>query len=148
MATDYKLIINNTAGAKVAEVTDFWTLAYTKRVNDAGLATFTLSGDHSIVDTMAHRYQVEIHRRDREVDVEHRATRHRAIDAAGTGHGRFAEHRDVALGYRPAPRDQPQCERRLPSGRHASKAHHPLEIALPHGQRWQDPRRARKTERS
>lgn len=63
MTSDFQIIVRNTAGAKVAEVTDHLELGYALRVNAPGLATFTLDGDHPLVDQLADKYQVEIWRR-------------------------------------------------------------------------------------
>jgi len=70
MSSDYKLIIKNTSGVKVAEVYDYHTIAYTKRVNDAGIATIQLNGGHSLISTLANNYQVEIHRRNADLGLD------------------------------------------------------------------------------
>lgn len=63
MGAEYKLRVKNTSGTLVAEVSDFWDLAYHKRVNEPGLLESTLSGDHDLVGIIADKYQVEVWRR-------------------------------------------------------------------------------------
>lgn len=63
MTTDFKLVARNTAGAKVAEITDYLTLAYRKAVNAPGLLKFTLNGDHAAIALLIDKYQVEVWRR-------------------------------------------------------------------------------------
>lgn len=61
--TEYKVRVLNTSGVLVAEFVNFWSLAYRKAVNEAGLLTIDIDGDHSLVDAIGHKYQVEVWRR-------------------------------------------------------------------------------------
>lgn len=70
MGAEGKLIIRSVAGAKVAEVTDYLSLSYTKRVNAPGLATFTLPGDHAALLYLDHNAQLEVWRRHVEHDLD------------------------------------------------------------------------------
>jgi len=70
MSTDYKLRIYNTSGVLQAELVDFAELAYTKRVNGAGSYAVRLRGDHSAIQDLTHRAQVEIWRRDRTNEID------------------------------------------------------------------------------
>lgn len=63
MATEYKVRVYDRTGALTHELTDFHALAYTKRVNAAGMLTLSLNDAHSLVSTIALDYQVEVWRR-------------------------------------------------------------------------------------
>lgn len=60
MTAEFKLAIYNTSGVKQAEITDFLQLNYIRRVNDVGALQFSLSGDHSLVTTLADKWIVEL----------------------------------------------------------------------------------------
>ena len=68
MGIEYKVRVKNTSGILIAEVVDFWELAYEKRISAPGLGVVLLSEEHPVVDLLAHKYQVEIWRR--HVDAE------------------------------------------------------------------------------
>ena len=63
MSTQYRLDLHNAAGAKVAELTDFWSLSYTRRVNAPGRLEFTLAGDHRAAADLEHNGEVAVYRR-------------------------------------------------------------------------------------
>lgn len=63
MSTQYRLDLHNAAGAKVAELTDFWSLSYTRRVNAPGRLDFSLAGDHRAVADLEHNGEVIVYRR-------------------------------------------------------------------------------------
>lgn len=65
MTTEYKLLVYTAAGVKVAEVTDFLGLVYTKQVNAPGTAAFKLDGSHDAIPLFELDGQIEIWRRDR-----------------------------------------------------------------------------------
>lgn len=67
---DYKVIVRDTSGDKQAVITDFLTLSYSRRVNAQGIASIAVPGEHSILGSLAHRWQVEIHRRDQQNGVD------------------------------------------------------------------------------
>lgn len=60
---DYKMRIKSADGTLLAEVTDFLELAYVKKVNQPGLATAILDGDHAVVSLLEHKSQIEVWRR-------------------------------------------------------------------------------------
>lgn len=64
MAPKYRIVLKTAAGAKVADVTDFLSLAYTKQVNAPGLCQFTLDGNHAAISLLELDGQVEVYRRD------------------------------------------------------------------------------------
>lgn len=70
MSASYKLRLHSAAGALVAEVTDFWELSYTKRVNTPGMLRFKLSADHAAVALLEHKSQVEVHRRNQDLGID------------------------------------------------------------------------------
>ena len=70
MATDYQIRIKNVAGVTQAIVTDFLTLAYAKRVNEPGIATFALPGNHTAVSSLVDKGQVEIWRRNQAQGID------------------------------------------------------------------------------
>lgn len=63
MSTQYRLDLHNAAGAKVAEVTDFWSLSYRRQVNAPGVLSFSLAGDHRAVADLEHNGEVAVYRR-------------------------------------------------------------------------------------
>lgn len=69
MTASYKLRLHSAAGALVAEVTDFWELSYTKRVNAPGMLRFKLSADHAAVALLENRSQIEVHRRNQDLGI-------------------------------------------------------------------------------
>lgn len=63
MSAEYRLDVHTAAGVKLAEVTDYLGLGYTRQVNAPGLLTFTLPGDHRVVSQLEHNGQVIVYRR-------------------------------------------------------------------------------------
>lgn len=63
MAAEYRVDLHTAAGVKVAEVTDFLTLSYTRRVNAPGLLTVTLRGDHPALAGLELDGQAIVYRR-------------------------------------------------------------------------------------
>ncbi len=61
--TEYRIDLHTAAGAKMAEITDCWALAYTRRVNAPGVLSFSLAGDHRVVSQLEHNSQVIVYRR-------------------------------------------------------------------------------------
>lgn len=61
--SEYRLDIHTAAGVKVAEVTDFWSLGYQRRVNAPGLLTFGLAGNHRALADLEHNGQLIVYRR-------------------------------------------------------------------------------------
>ena len=70
MSASYKLRFYSTAGLLLADVTDFWELSYTKRVNTPGMLTFKLREDHAAVALLEHKSQVEVWRRNQKQDID------------------------------------------------------------------------------
>lgn len=72
MSATYQVRIKNTAGVLQAVLTDFESLAYTKRVNMPDVASWRLKGDHDSISLHTHRGQVEVWRRyqDEEHDID------------------------------------------------------------------------------
>ncbi len=72
MAGEYVLKLKDAAGAWLADIdgqdaaTGYTRLACARRVNEAGLLTFSLAGDHPLVPNIGRDYQVELWRRDTE----------------------------------------------------------------------------------
>lgn len=69
MSAEYRLDVYTAAGAKLAEITDYFGLAYTRRVNAPGLLTFTLAGDHTAIPQLEHNSQVVMYRRHPEIGL-------------------------------------------------------------------------------
>lgn len=63
MPTEYRLDAYDTAGVLQAQITDFLSLAYAKRVNAPGILTFELNGAHSLLSSLADKWQFEVMRR-------------------------------------------------------------------------------------
>lgn len=63
MSAEYRLDVHTAAGVKLAEVTDYLSLAYTREVNVPGLLTFALRGDHQVIPQLEHNSQVIVYRR-------------------------------------------------------------------------------------
>lgn len=63
LISDYRLDFFTASGTKLAEVSDYYELAYVKRVNEPGLLQFTLPGNHKDIANLAHDYQVRVMRR-------------------------------------------------------------------------------------
>jgi hypothetical protein len=63
MGAEYRLDVYTAAGAKLAEITDFWSLRYRRQVNAPGVLSFTLAGDHRVVSQIEHNSQIILYRR-------------------------------------------------------------------------------------
>ena len=70
MGSQYRLDIHTAAGIKLAEVTDFWQLSYTRRVNAPGVLTFTLSSGHPVVSQLENKSQVIVYRRNETLGLD------------------------------------------------------------------------------
>lgn len=64
MATRYQVVLKDLAGARVAIITDWRSLTYTRRVNGVGAYILTIDGNSDLIDLFALDGQVEIYRRD------------------------------------------------------------------------------------
>lgn len=64
MATRYQFVLKNLAGARVAIITDWRSLIYTRRVNGIGGYVLTIDGNSDLVNLFSLDGQVEIYRRD------------------------------------------------------------------------------------
>lgn len=62
MAPKYSIIIRNRAGDKIAEISDYNELRYTKKRNSPGELTFSLNDDHPVIADMAEDFYVEVWR--------------------------------------------------------------------------------------
>lgn len=69
MALEHYLKVSSRSGVKLAEVSDFLTLAYTPRVNAPGVAVFTLSPTHSVIPLLELDGQVEVWSRDLDAGI-------------------------------------------------------------------------------
>jgi len=88
LSSEYRLDICTAAGVKIAEVTDYLSLAYSKRVNAPGLLTFSLPGSHGVIAQMEHNSQVLVYRRNPALGLPWTA------DFVGLWRGQRREHRD------------------------------------------------------
>jgi hypothetical protein len=64
VAPQYRIVIKTAAGVKVADVTDFLSLGYTKQVDAPGLCQFVLDGNHAAISLLELDGQIEVYRRD------------------------------------------------------------------------------------
>jgi hypothetical protein len=69
MATEYKVRVYDRTGALTHELTDYYALGYSKRVNAPGMLSISLNGEHDLVTSIALDYQVEVWRRNVEDDI-------------------------------------------------------------------------------
>ena len=70
MDSQYRLDVHTAAGVKLAEVTDYLELSYTRRVNAPGALTFTLHGDHRVIGELEHNSQVIVYRRNADLGLD------------------------------------------------------------------------------
>lgn len=101
MTTEYQIRVKDVAGATQAIVTDFLSLAYVKRVNEPGLGSFVLHGDHAAIDELVDKGQVEFWRRNQAQGVDWYCDfygLYREPDRSGGRPGRF-------VGYCPGQMD-------------------------------------------
>lgn len=70
MHAEHYIVVRDTTGAKVAEITDFWGLAYSRRVNDVGMAVVELQDDTPLIDLLGFDYQFEIMRHHHELEID------------------------------------------------------------------------------
>jgi len=61
--TDYRLDVYDLAGALQYVLTDFTSLAYTRRVNSPGVVQFVTRGDHNLLGNIVKDWQVEVWRK-------------------------------------------------------------------------------------
>lgn len=61
--TQHQAIVRDTSGNRVALVTDFLTLTYSKRVNQNSFWSMLLGGEHSLAGIIADKYLLEVRRR-------------------------------------------------------------------------------------
>lgn len=66
----YRLDILSAVGTKRAEITDFLSLSYTRRVNAPGFLAFTLPGEHPAIAELEHNSQVIVYRRNPKVGLD------------------------------------------------------------------------------
>jgi hypothetical protein len=64
MTTEYIVRVRNRAGVRQYDVTDFLSLEYSKYVNDVGLLSVDLPGNHAAIDALEKDGQIEIWRFD------------------------------------------------------------------------------------
>lgn len=64
MAPRYEIRVKDLTGALVAVLTDWKTLRYTKRINDLGYYSLTVSGDSQLVTNIVLDGMIEIYRQD------------------------------------------------------------------------------------
>ncbi len=69
MPAEYRIDIRDTSGFKVAEVTDYNWVSYSKRIAQAGVAQFELLGAHPLLGMLGLDYQVEVWRRNLDVGL-------------------------------------------------------------------------------
>lgn len=61
--SDYRIDVYTASGTKLAEISDYYELAYQKRVNEPGLLQFILPGNHTMASGLSHDYQIQVMRR-------------------------------------------------------------------------------------
>ena len=69
MPAEYRIDVRDTTGAKIAEVTDYNWLSYSRRVLEPGIARFELPGNHALVNMLGLDYQIEIWRRNTDMGL-------------------------------------------------------------------------------
>ncbi len=69
MSALYRLDFKTEAGAKVAEVSNFLEFAVTDKINEVGLLTFTLRGNHPAIDQLARLGQIELWHKNAALDI-------------------------------------------------------------------------------
>lgn len=68
---EYKaIVIDHTTGGQISEVTDFLSLFYHKKLAHKGSWGMELDGDHPLIALVSDKDIVEIHRRDKQYDVD------------------------------------------------------------------------------
>src|SRR5512139_2801583 len=68
MTSLYRLDVYNTSGVKQFELSDFLSLAYTRRVNAPGVIQFAVNGAHDLVSVLADKWQIEVWRKPEDQD--------------------------------------------------------------------------------
>lgn len=63
MGTDYRLDVYDTSGDRQFMITDFLNIAYTPVVNAPGMLSFSVSGEHGLLASLADKWQIEVWRR-------------------------------------------------------------------------------------
>lgn len=69
MSSEHKLIVRTAEGVKVAEVSDYLWLSYTREVNGPGLMRFGLNGDHALIGLLEMNGQIDVMRRNVEMGM-------------------------------------------------------------------------------
>lgn len=69
MGAEYQLRIIDTSGVTQAIITDFLSLAYVRKVNEPGLATFFVKDSHPALAYLTHNNQVEVYRRNADISL-------------------------------------------------------------------------------
>lgn len=69
MAAEYYLLVKNSSGTKVAQITDYHYLTYRKVVNEPGILTFELDADHPAISTFQLDGQIEVWRRNTDYNI-------------------------------------------------------------------------------
>ena len=70
MTASYQVRVKNTTGTLQAVLTDFTSLAYTKRVNAPGVVSYKLHSDHDAISLHEHRGQIEVWRRNADLGID------------------------------------------------------------------------------
>lgn len=60
----YRVDVYNTSGELQAQIVDYLSLSYIKRVNDVGLLRLELNGEHSLLDILEDKWELEVWRKD------------------------------------------------------------------------------------
>ena len=76
MSAEYKIRASTPAGVLIDEFTDFLQVGYRKVVNDEGLATIVLPGNHPVIGELENRSQIELWRRDQLLGLDWAADFH------------------------------------------------------------------------
>jgi hypothetical protein len=69
MGAEYELRVIDTAGATQAVITDYLSLAYSRRRNEPGMLSFFVGDDHPALSYLTHNNQVEVYRRNGDIGL-------------------------------------------------------------------------------
>lgn len=69
MGAEYELRIVDTAGSTQAVITDYLSLAYSRRRNEPGMLSFFVKDDHPALSYLTHNSQVEVYRRNGDISL-------------------------------------------------------------------------------
>lgn len=70
MGNEYKIRVYTPQGTQLAEIVDFFSLGYSRRVNAPGMMQYTLDGNHYSIALLEDKSQVEIWRRDTSAGID------------------------------------------------------------------------------